>query len=220
MNSEDSGREYGTRLAFLFEPPSESPPAAPPYAPIDVAYRELMQGLWVAYKLFKEKGDGGISGCHTACHAVIRFLAVRHENPELAAAFIRMHDGFGSLLGGVIPELFRLERETSERSRSDLRKYQQLWAAVCMEFYMRQGESQVDAAKRVARAVGKWAYFKGDRVTETTIQSWRDQVKRPTDRRRANFLKIIEHVERRKDSKSYILNVLRKGPSAEPAAPR
>jgi hypothetical protein len=179
-----------------------------------------MEGLWFAHKLFKEKGDGGISGCRTACQAITRFIAVRHENPELATTFIRMHDGFGSLLRGVIPELFRLEQETSERSRGDLRKYQQLWAAVCMEFYMRQGESLVDAAKRVARAVAKWAYFKGDRVTYTTIRSWRDQVKSPSDPRCANFLKIIEDVEKRSDAKSYILSVLRNGSPAEPAAPR
>jgi hypothetical protein len=51
-----------------------------------------MGKLWYAADLLKNEGDGGLEGAKTACLAVKDFIAVRHENPELAAGSTVHHD--------------------------------------------------------------------------------------------------------------------------------
>ncbi len=44
-----------------------------------------MESLWYASETFENEGDGGLERAKLACRAVGRFIAVRHENPRLAA---------------------------------------------------------------------------------------------------------------------------------------
>ena len=84
----------------------EKPAGAPPFKAHRSAYRELMENLYVATKTFQEEGDGGIEGAKLACRAVVRFVAVRHENPELAAPFLAIYKAFEDLEREIEPELF------------------------------------------------------------------------------------------------------------------
>jgi hypothetical protein len=49
--------------------------------------------------------------------AVARFIAVRHENPELAAPFLALHAALEDVERGVQPELFSHDPTLRKRSR-------------------------------------------------------------------------------------------------------
>jgi hypothetical protein len=58
---------------------------APEFQFLLPAYRDLIENVRKAEAVFTFGGDGGREGCKMACQAVIRFLGVRHEEPEIAA---------------------------------------------------------------------------------------------------------------------------------------
>lgn len=83
----------------------EAPGGAPPFKPHRSAYHELMTGLWSAQEIFQNEGDGGLEGAKAACRAAARFVAVRHENPELAGPFLALYKALEDLENGIKPEL-------------------------------------------------------------------------------------------------------------------
>src|SRR5262245_61084119 len=103
------------------------PAGAPDHKEIDEAYKELLEGLYVAQQEFSREGDGGLAGCQRACHAVVRFLGVRWENPELAAPFLALHAAFSDLMGGKSPELFSKNVDLRKRSQSSARGEIRFW---------------------------------------------------------------------------------------------
>src|SRR5947208_8002774 len=110
------------KLLLVFEKQEQSvvdqpgPPGAPPnQQELEVAYRELLEALWFAHQVFKKNGREGV---RVACHAVARFLWVRHENPELAAPFLAFRQALFDFDRGVTPELLSRDPASKERSRS------------------------------------------------------------------------------------------------------
>ena len=75
-----------------------------------------------------------------------RFIAVRHENPRLAAPFLTIMQSFNDLEQGLDPPLFSTNLKPRERERSSQRKHVQMVAAVAMEVLMSLGQD--DAASR------------------------------------------------------------------------
>jgi hypothetical protein len=87
----------------------------------------------VRLRNFQAEGDGGLEGAKLACRAVARFIAVRHENPELAAPFLAIMQSFTDLERGLEPPLFSTKPRPRERERSSQRKHLQMLAAVALE---------------------------------------------------------------------------------------
>jgi hypothetical protein len=84
----------------------EPPAGAPPFKGHRAAYRELLESLWYASETFENEGDGGLEGAKLACRAIGRLIAVRHENPRLAAPFLTIMQSFNDLEQGLDPPLF------------------------------------------------------------------------------------------------------------------
>lgn len=139
---------------------SDSPAGAPPYKDLEPAYRELLESRWYAADRFESEGDGGLEGAKLPCHAIVRFIGVRHENPRLAGPFLVMMASFKDLERGLSPPLFSKNVKLRERERSSQRKHLQMLAAVAMDVLMKCGTRREDAASEVAaRAIQNWPAF-------------------------------------------------------------
>ena len=195
----------------------EPPPGAPPFKGRISAYREFIDTLRYASERFKNEGDGGHGGAKLACAAVIRFLGVRYENPELAAPFLALREAITDLQEGVHPELLSRSKDERKRSRSRQRKHAQMFASACMEALMQLGDDQEAAARRVARYSAKWPSFKGAEVDHTTVRNWRDKIRASRGPLLRQFDLIcsdfVTHSDRR-----YVDNWLRKGPPGVPSS--
>ncbi len=191
---------------------SDSPAGAPPFKGHRAAYRELLESLWYASDRFENEGDGGLEGAKLACHAVARFIAVRHENPGLAAPFLMIMQSFNDLEAGLDPPLFSKDVKLRERERSSQRKHLQMLAAVAMEVQVELGIQLKDAARQVAAAVQNWPAFGAQKVTGTTVRNWRDQVRRQSDPRNCQFQKLRDHLLARPDPPTEIKMLLRHPP--------
>ena len=196
---------------------SDSPAGAPPFKDLQAAYRELLESLWYAAYRFQNEGDGGLEGEKLACHAVVRFIGVRHENPELAAPFLQIMAAFKDLERGLDPPLFSNHVELRERERSSQRKHLQMLAAVAMDVLMELGTGRTDAAEQVARAIQKWPSFRAQEITGTTVRNWRDQVRRKRDLRNRQFQQLRDHILGQADPGVEIRQLLRHGPPGVPA---
>src|SRR5687767_12165009 len=106
----------------------DSTAGAPEFKGHRAAYRELLESLWYASKTFEEEGDGGLEGAKLACRAVARFIAVRDENPLLAAPFLSLMKSLEDLENGLDPPLFSKNVRHRERERSSQRKHVQMLA--------------------------------------------------------------------------------------------
>ena len=196
---------------------SDSPAGAPPFKDLQAAYRELLESLWYAAYRFQNEGDGGLEGAKLACHAVVRFIGVRHENPELAAPFLEMRASFVDLERGLDPPLFSKDVKLRERERSSQRKHLQMLAAVAMDVLMERGMGREDAASEVARAVQKWTSLGAQEIKGTTVRNWRDQVRRKRDPRNHQFQQLRDHILGQADPGAEIKALLRHGPPGVPA---
>ena len=152
----------------------DGPRGAPPKKDLPEAFDELREGLYYANLLFEEKEDAGRQGIITACHAVIRFIAVTHQNPELAAPLIALREAVRDLERGVANPIINPNAENSRRSRSALKKHASVIAAVCLEVLVELGDPVEESASRVARHVGGWRVLGGQPVTANTIKNWRN----------------------------------------------
>src|SRR5687768_15509045 len=97
----ERANQLTTRPRSRFLTLSDPPAGAPPFKGRIAAERELMESLWHASETFREEGDGGLEGCKIACRAVARFIAVRHQNPELAAPLLALHAALQDVERGV-----------------------------------------------------------------------------------------------------------------------
>jgi hypothetical protein len=197
---------------------SDSPAGAPRFQSLQAAYRELMESLWYASDTFENEGDGGLKGGKLACQAVARFLAVRHENPVLAAPFLTVMQSFADLEQGLDPPLFSRDVRLRERDRSSQRKHLQMLAAVSMEVLMKLGTELKDAARTVARAVQKWPGFATQEITGTTIRNWRDRIRKPTDHRNPQFRQLRDHILGQADPRLEVRKLLKDGPPGVPTS--
>lgn len=194
----------------------EPPAGAPPFKGHRAAYRELLESLWYASETFENEGDGGLEGAKLACRAVGRFIAVRHENPRLAAPFLTIMLSFNDLEQGLDPPLFSTRLKPRERERSSQRKHVQMVAAVAMEVLMALGQD--DAAQQVAAAVQKWPAFRAQTITSTTIRNWRDQVRSLTDGRNRQFQQLRDHILGQLSPIGEVRKLLRDGPPGVPSS--
>lgn len=195
----------------------QPPGGAPAFQPHRSAYRELMTGLWYAQEMFKNEGDGGLEGAKAACRAAARFLAVRHENPELAGPFLALFKALEDLERGIEPELFSQGTPPKERSRSSQRKHAQLFAAALTEVLIGVGHTLDDAARLVATAVDRWPQFAGQAVTATTIRNWRDRCRAVGDPLHDQFLQISHHILSLQIPRAEVDRFLREGPPGNPS---
>ena len=169
---------------------SDSPAGAPPYKDLEPAYRELLESRWYAADRFESEGDGGLEGAKLPCHAIVRFIGVRHENPRLAGPFLVMMASFKDLERGLSPPLFSKNVKLRERERSSQRKHLQMLAAVAMDVLMKCGTRRKDAASEVARAIQNWPAFHSQTIKWTTVCNWRDKVRKQTDQRNSQFQQL------------------------------
>ena len=164
-----------------------TPAGAPAFKSRPAAERELLQHLWYAAETFLKEGDGGLEGCKIACQAVARLLAVRHQNPELAAPFLALRAALEDIEGGVRPDLFSTDPALRKRSRSSQRKHMQMLASVALDLLMFLGDAQEQAARKVAGAARVWPGFEPSAVTPVTIKIWCNQVLGSAPPERAHF---------------------------------
>ena len=196
----------------------DSPDGAPPFKAHRAAYRELIESLRYAAETFENEGDGGIEGAKLASRAVARFIGVRHENPTLAAPFLTIYKSFEDLERGQDPPLFSKNIRPRERERSSQRKHLQMSAAVAMDVLMKCGTRREDAASEVARAIQNWPAFYSQTIKRTTVCNWRDQVRRQTDPRNAQFQQLRDHILRQADPRADVGKLLRHGPPGVPTS--
>ena len=196
---------------------SDSPAGAPPYKDLEPAYRELLESRWYAADRFESEGDGGLEGAKLPCHAIVRFIGVRHENPRLAGPFLVMMASFKDLERGLHPPLFSKNVELGERERSSQRKHLQMLAAVAMDVLMERGMGREDAAIEVARAVQKWTSFGAQEIKGTTVRNWRDQVRRKRDPRNHQFQQLRGGILEQAAPEAEARKLLRLGPPGVPA---
>jgi hypothetical protein len=193
----------------------EGPRGAPPYQNLETAYAELLTGLWYALHLFKTENDAGREGVRTACHAVARFIAVRHENPELAAPFLAIRQALIDLDSGVESELLS-RRGAKERSRSGQRVHLHRLASVCLEVLVEMNEPLEIAANYVARNVNRWPGIGPQEVTGNTIQNWRERERREFGPERAKFDVLRAELLQLDNPKGEVDRLLRGGPPGIP----
>ncbi len=176
---------------------------------------ELLQSLYYLFTQFKNKGDGGREGVRLACQAAARFIAVRHENPELAVPFLAIYQALLDFDRGVQTEL--LATEPLQRSRSGQKAHLKRVASACLEVLVKKREPLKVAARRVARAVTKWPNIGEQQITATTIENWREAERRqPPGDERSHFDKLCKHILSRDNPKAEIERLLRDGPPDAP----
>lgn len=151
------------------------PRGAPPKKDLPDAYRELLEALFYANKVFDEKEDCGREGIVIACHAVVRFIAVNHENPLLVAPLLAMRAALLDLQNGIANPIIDPSSGDGRRSRSSLKKHAISLAAVCLEALVELGDPVEEAASRVARHAGEWRGMGDQPVTANTVKNWRNQ---------------------------------------------
>lgn len=141
---------------------------------VSAAEQELMEAIREASWIFTKKEHGRFQGSAMACRAVARFLCLRGYGAELAAPFLQIAEAFIDLDRGGQPRLFARKTEPEkERDRSPERKHAQRLAAMCLEFFVSNGDDREISATLVARHVSKWPDFQSQTVTEKTIIAWR-----------------------------------------------
>jgi hypothetical protein len=133
--------------------------------------QEMYSQLWVANHEFVEinRWQGSIR----ACHAVAKFIRDAGLLLELANPFLHIEKAFEDLLNGKKnTPLFSKFQEPSQRHRSGERKHLQNFAAALLEIMIERGETQLGAAKRIARGAKGWPGFPKT-VKAVTVINWR-----------------------------------------------
>jgi hypothetical protein len=194
---------------------SDGPPGAPPKKHLHVAYRELRTNLYYATEVFHKKGDSGREGIIIACRAVTEFIAVRHENPELAAPFLALRAAMLDLQKGIGNPILMTEASDARRPRSQLKKHMIVTAAACLEALVELGDSLEIAASHVARRVSEWPRI-GTKITATTIMNWRDRQHSRAVNERKSFDLISKNLLARPKPREAVEVLLQNGPPGIP----
>ena len=194
-----------------------SPPrGAPAFKGRIAAYKEFCVSTWWAHHQFSEAGDGGVEGAMLACQAAARLIAVRHENPELAAPFLSLHQALGDLQKGVVPELLSIDKTDRERSRSSQKKHIRTFAAVCLEVLMKSGDSEQQAAELVARRVQKWPGVGRQEIKTITVINWRKTEHALEAPKRRPFEAIRDDILGQSAPRALVMAFLKHGPPGNP----
>jgi hypothetical protein len=197
---------------------TKAPAGAPPFKSHRRAYRELMEKLWYAADLYRNEGDGGLDGARTACLAVKDFIAVRHENPELAAPFLAIAQALQDLEQGVAPDLFSTSVTPRQRSRSSEHRRLQVLAASLLDILMHLDKLTDSPAGHdhhagtVAKHVRKWPGMSG--VEAVTIINWRNLIQRRPPVEQQQFEAIKLHILNQSNPQSEVAKLLKNPPGA------
>jgi hypothetical protein len=191
------------------------PRGAPPKKHVLAAYRELLTSLYYATQIFHEKGDTGREGIIIACHAVAQFIAVRHENPELAAPFLALRAAMLDLQKGRGNPILMTEASDTPRPRSQLKKHMIVTAAACLEALVELNDPLEIAASRVARQASKWPGI-GTKITANTIKNWRDSQRSSAVDERKSFELISKDLLTRLNPREAVEKLLQDGPPGIP----
>jgi hypothetical protein len=194
----------------------DGPRGAPPKKDLPEAFSELLQGLYYANIMFEEKEDAGREGIVTACHAVVRFIAVSHQNPELAAPLLAVREAILDLERGVANPIISSNLENNRRSRSALKKHASAMAAVFLEVLIEMGNPVEDSASRIARHVGEWRIMAGQAISANTIKNWRNGYRSLPANERKPFDLMRSDLLTCGDGSKEIERFLRNGPPGIP----
>jgi hypothetical protein len=192
------------------------PAGAPPWLSLRAANEEFLRSLFYAFNQFKVKGDNGREGARLACQAAARFIAVRHENPELAAPFLAIAGALIDFERGVGTELFAVQ--PLKRSRSGQKAHLKRVASACLEVLVKTGVPLEVAALKVAIGVASWRNIGEQKVDATTIENWREaERRRPPGAARSHFDNLCGYIFGREDPVKEVERVLLEG---RPDAPK
>lgn len=192
------------------------PRGAPPRKELPEAFREFLEALFYANKVFEEKDDAGREGITIACHAVARLIAVTHQNPILAAPLLALRGALLDLEKGTANPIIAPESGNGRRSRSTLKKHAIVVAAACLEALVELGDPLDEAASRVARYLSEWRGMGDQPVTATTVKNWRNQQRGlPADERKT-FDLMRKDLLTCGDARGEIEGLLHKGPPGIP----
>jgi hypothetical protein len=194
----------------------DGPPGAPAKKDLPEAFHELLEGLYYANLLFETKGDAGRDGIKTACHAVVRFIAVTHQSPLLAAPLVALRAAILDLEQGVSNPIIDLDGGHGSRSRSALKKQANAVAAVCLEVLVELGDSLDESAAMVARKAGRWWVMGDQEVTKHTVKNWRNALRGATVDERAAFELMRSNLLICENPRQEIERLLRDGPPGIP----
>lgn len=194
----------------------DGPRDAPPKKSLPDAFDELLKGLWYANHLFEEEEDAGRKGIVTACHAVARFIAVTHQNPELAAPLLALRGAILDLERGVANPIINPNVKNRNRPRSALKKHASTVAAVCLEVLVALGDPVEEAASKIARYVREWRVMGDQPITADTIKNWRNTFRATPTHERRPFELMRTDLLTREDARQEIERLLRDGPPGTP----
>lgn len=204
------------------------PRGAPDYWTLQQAYDEWLTGLCHAHKTFTNASDNGREGVKLACEQTALFIARRWENPELASAFLHLHEGLSDVQDGRYPEIFDSRSTPRLKSRSRFGHHHTMFAAALLDAQVqlqartKKGEPLKELAKRAADKISRWPHFKArdiqeeTRVSAQTIINWRNSelAKRPRDRQR--FDTVVKALLSEANPKSAIDRFFKTGPPSAP----
>jgi hypothetical protein len=180
------------------------------------AYRQLLENLYYANEVFKNEGDSGREGIRIACRAVVQFIMVRHENPELAAPLMALGSALIDVEKGIKSPILYPEASDGSRSRSSLKKHLITVASVCLEVLVERGDRLDEAATIVARRVANWPSLGDQNVTASTIRNWRDQQRALPVEERKSFDRMKRDLLSRPEARRELEALLRNGPPGIP----
>jgi len=192
------------------------PRGAPPKKDFPDAYRELLEALYSANRVFEEKEDSGREGIVIACHAVARFIAVNHESPLLVAPLLAIRAALLDLQKGVTNPIIDPSSGNGRRSRSSLKKQASTVAGACLEALIELGDPVDEAASRVARYAGEWRGMGDQPVTATTIKNWRNQQRSLPPEERKTFDLMRTDLLTCGDTRGHVEALLLNGPPGIP----
>jgi len=192
------------------------PRGAPPKLELPDAYRQLLENLYYANEVFKNKGDSGREGIAIACRAVTQFIMVRHENPELAAPLMALRSALIDAEKGIKSPILYPEAGDGSRSRSSVKKHLIAVASVCLEVLVENGDKLDEAASIVARRVANWPGLGDQNVNGRTIRNWREQQRALSADERKGFDRMKSDLLSHPDTRREVENLLKNGPPGIP----
>jgi hypothetical protein len=192
------------------------PRGAPPKMELPDAYHQLLENLYYANEVYKNKGDSGREGIRIACRALAQFIMVRHENPELAAPLMALGSALVDVEKGIKSPILYPEATGGSRSRSSDKKHLIAVASVCLEVLVEKGDKLDEAASIVARRVANWSGLGDQNVNGRTIRNWREQQRAlPADERKS-FDRMKSDLLSHPDTRRAIEALLQNGPPGIP----
>ena len=191
-------------------------PRHEPEANLELAEQALFEEMEHAAELLQSQEDFGRSGARHALHACYSFLQVRGLSGQALKPLIDLVRALEDVDHGVLPEVFDPKLrpgQTAARkwSRSAASREAKLYAAACMDAWMKRGISKDVAAARVARFASGWPRVSQGEIKTSTVANWRDELlQSPSDDPdRSRFESYSRMLSQRQ---AFLDEVLRGGP--------